>query len=1012
MTNPLKIYSGANTLLYTTPINIGCRRRVQLMNEDSITVKFSDKTKMKFPVGTRIGDFYITKEQQEKYNAATGGYDYELKFDAYYWLWANKLLFYVMPGVANAPKETSFKLTATIDVHAAVILRCLNALGITYYNSPFRVDTDAGFSTEAKYISYANMSVLGGIQAIADAYECEWWVVGNAIHFGRCNDTGVFDFTVGENVASITSDSKETAPNRLIVFGSTRNLPPDYRTPELSDVVDAVVVKRLMLPAGNPYLQTSPDIPEDEIVEKEVVLDSIYPRTALTVSDVVTYDSTSEGVTQTFYRLKYGVSFPFSKDYILPDEELHIVFESGDLNGMDFAVKFNPLGLAEKKDNGSWNPDAQMFEIVVNEDYGRPLPDVVLHPAVGDKFSLYGWNATQMEALGLVADAEQELLTEGNKLLAEYTKDTHTYTCPMMWDWCKAKMEANSAPRLGDAVTLHFVAGDAGRLSRIIGFEHDLDIEYSNVTYICGEKVSVSRLKTLESKVEGLTHDGTKVKIQNSLDFLSKRYSDTTPYSLGVEGILRALGGAEFGKYLSGAFGAAIDARGNADVESIKVRSFMQVAELIVNRLSAIEGDVVLTESDTFESVDRLDPDEAGNQRFRCKCREQWDGYFTAQYRNNVLRGIYNDITRQIDPNKNGVTEIHNALYYTSWMRVESVGGPENNNDANTLTVVMYPDGEVPAQQNFPPCELMRVARWGNAGGTESEMMRQTCLYLSSTEGRIMKYINVTKPIIDKGNVAFCLGTMPEFLAAQDGTLRAGDEAVYVQKLLAAEFREVDYFGRPKPEIRDRGEWSAAVAAAKFTDEDGTEHPDGYFNGDTRRISTMEYERSVVGRVGCRWICCVDGTDKPPLSGGLDWALYSGDPRLRLEWAGSEDSVWADNPQLTLQVLASLGSQDLTSDSRINWKWTRRSWQDDVEQTTSDVKWNSHHTAGTNTLSLGMSDMNYSFGNPPTRLEFTVTATLTDGSGQPMKIPVDNGSGKAVMPETAEPLSATMTFEI
>lgn len=507
-------------------------------------------------------------------------------------------------------------------------------------------------------------------------------------------------------------------------------------------------------------------------------------------------------------------------------------------------------------------------------------------------------------------------------------------------------------------------------------------------------------------------------------EFLSKKKDDKTPHALevgknlkvgkdlSVGGILRALGGAEFGSYLSGAFGAAIDARGNADVESIKVRSFMQVAELIVNRLSAIEGDVVLTESDTFESVDRLDPDEAGNRRFRCRCREQWEGYFSAQYRNNVLRGIYNNITGQIAPNTPGVTHIHNAVYYTSWMRVESVGGPENNDDPNTLTVVMYPNEQVPAQQNFEPCAMMRVARWGNAGGTEQEMMRQTCLYLSSTEGRIMKYINVTKPIIDKGNVAFCLGTMPEFLAAQDGTLRAGDEAVYVQKLLAAEFREVDYLGRPKPEIRDRGEWSAAVAAAKFTDEDGTEHPDGYFNGDTRRMSTMEYERSVVGHVGCRWICCVDGTDKPPLSGGLDWALYSGDPRLRLEWAGSEDSVWADNPQLTLQVLASLGSQDLTSDSRIIWMWTRRSWQGDVEQTTSDAEWNSHHTAGTNTLSLGMSDMNYSFGNPPTRLEFTVTATLTDGHGQPMKIPVDNGSGKAVMPETAEPLSATMTFEI
>ena len=595
MINPLEIYSARNTLLYKTPINTGCRRRVRLMTEDSITVKFSDKRSLKFPVGTRIGDFYITNSQDPKYNATTSGYDYELKFDAYYWLWANRLLFYAMPGVSNAPKETSFKLTASIDIHAAVITRCLNALGITYDGSPFRVETDPDFSTEAKYISYVNMSVLGGIEAIADAYECEWWVEGNAIHFGKCNAIGEYEFTVGQNVVSMTPDNKTTSPNRLVVFGSTRNLPPNYRETGSSDVVDAIVVKRLMLPAGTPYLQTEPNIPEDEIVEQEVTLDSVYPRTALTVSKVETYESTAEdGTKQTFYRVRYGTSFPFSKDYILPDEELHAEFESGNLDGMDFAVKFNPLGVGEKKDDGSFNPEAQMFEIVVNEDYGRALPDDVLHPEVGDRFSLYGWDSTKMEALGLLAAAEQELLTEGNKLLDEYRKDKQTYTCPMMWDWCKAQAEKKTSPRLGSVVNLHFIPGDTGRKSRIIGFEHDLDIEYSNVTYICGEKVSVSRLKTLESKVEGLAHTGDKVKIQNSLDFLSKRYSDRTPYSLAIGGRATAEAGMQFGLTyipgLVGGMGGWIGPDGAGELRSLILWSSLEVPELRFNRVEIVQG--------------------------------------------------------------------------------------------------------------------------------------------------------------------------------------------------------------------------------------------------------------------------------------------------------------------------------------------------------------------------------------------------------------------------------------
>lgn len=956
MTNPLKIYSGANALLYTTPINIGCRRRVQLMTEDSITVKFSDKTKMKFPVGTRIGDFYITEEQQEKYNATTGGYDYELKFKAYYWLWANRLLFYVMPGVTNAPKETSFKLTATIDVHAAVILRALNALGFTYDGSPFRVDTDEGFSTEAKYISYANMSILGGIQAIADAYECEWWVVGNSIHFGKCNAIGEYDFTVGENVASITSDAKTTPANRLVVFGSTRNLPPNYRTPESSDVVDAVVVKRLMLPEDTPYLQIYPDIPEDEIVDEEVVLDSVYPRTSLSVTDVETYDSTTEGVTQTFYRVKYGTSFLFSKDYILPDKELHVVFESGALNSMDFTVKFNPLGAGEKKDDGSFNPEAQMLEIVVNEDYGRELPDGVLYPEIGDKFSLYGWDSTKMEDLGLLDSAEQELLEEAKKLVEEYRKDKQTYTCPMMWDWCKEQADKGNSPRLGSVVNLHFVAGDAGRKSRIIGYEHDLDIEYSNVTYICGEKVSVSRLKALESKVEGLTHDGTKVKVQNSLDFLSKRYSDRTPYGLSVGDTLKAEKQFMTGDFIAGVVGAMIDRMGNGEMESLKIRSFMQIAELIMNRMTAIEGDQLFTEGDTIETVT-----DNGDGSYTLKLHEKWEGYFTAQYEHNVIKGIYNNITSALTPGK-GQQTVNNATYYTSWMNIVSVDAANNE-----ITVIIYPDDETPAGKNFPPEPMMKIARWGNSGDSEDPRyaQRQTCLYVSSTDGRIMKLFRVTKPIIDEGNIAATFGTLPEFLAEIDSRVKIGDDGIYVKTLVAQNFIRLDYRGRPVPETIDRGVWTLGET---------------YYDGTVQNPSGI-YERSKTWDKGHGWLNNSGGVATAanrPAWNTTYWTHVEGDPSLNLRFNEIDSVVELDNPECPLSVTATYIGEDVTDSTAIYYDWTRRSERNGTEDTASDALWNEMHKNFGPSALLTAEDMNFQFGQPPGKLEITVTATLHD----------------------------------
>ena len=507
------ILSPAGTLIRQHVLSANCSRKFSLMSEDSITLRFSTREAIQFHVGTSVGDFYITQEQVGKWNASTGVWDYELKFDAYYWLWANKILRYIISdtnGNVLSALETSFTLTATIEVHANVILNCLKHLGIKYDGSPFRVDTnDTSLSREAKLVRYENLSILGGIQAIAEAFGCEWWVSGNAIYFGRCeNGYSKHVFEAGVNVSSITfSQSKEKTANRFLVFGSTRNIPKNYRVVDGDDTIGGIVVRRLMLPEGIPYLQTGINIPEAQIVEKEIVLDSVFPRTDLTVSEEPeTYPSTTEDeegnqASETYYRLKYDTSFLFSENYVLPNEELHVVFQSGLLNGMDFGVKFNPKGLNEKNTDGSWNPEAQMFELVVNEDYGRRLPDDVLKPQKGDKFILYGWDSTKMADLGLIADAEQELLEEGEKALEEYTKDLSSCTCPMAWDYMKPLFATNTQPKPGDVVTIidtaHF--GIGGRKSRIIGFEYKLDKPYAECIYTCGENVSQKRLDSIET---------------------------------------------------------------------------------------------------------------------------------------------------------------------------------------------------------------------------------------------------------------------------------------------------------------------------------------------------------------------------------------------------------------------------------------------------------------------------------------------------------------------------------
>ena len=58
------------------------------------------------------------------YDQSTGGYNYELRLDAYYWKWKIRNSEY-MPEVAG--QEASWNLTASLDMQLGVFLRKLTS---------------------------------------------------------------------------------------------------------------------------------------------------------------------------------------------------------------------------------------------------------------------------------------------------------------------------------------------------------------------------------------------------------------------------------------------------------------------------------------------------------------------------------------------------------------------------------------------------------------------------------------------------------------------------------------------------------------------------------------------------------------------------------------------------------------------------------------------------------------------------------------------------------------------
>ena len=607
----IKDISGAIQL--TTLINEGCKRKFTLMKEDYIMLKFSLENPIYFKLGSYVecnfGLFEVCDLQKPAFNTNTAGYDYELQLDAYYWKWKNKIFKYTPETTGQ---EASWNLTAPLDVQAGIVLRNLKALGYTYKGQDFVFSIDSTVENKSQLMSYDNINILDACFEMAKKWDCECWITENIIHFGRCESGDAVDFEIGKNVQEMSqSESQSTYATRIYAFGSTKNIPSDYRPVDETVVVNGVVQRRLMLPEGTPYIDAYPNMTTEEAIEQVVIFDEVYPRRTGIMSDVTTIEVTDkveneDGTTTeekwNAYRFRdTGVNF--SEKYILPGQELRIRFASGLLNGLEFAVKFNPEGKPEKLEDGGWNPEAQLWEIVRNEDYGRPLPGDVLFPQDGDEYVLSGWDSTKITELGLVGAAEQELKEKTEKYAAKSKIDPSTYGCTMMSNDAYREDGVHNFYSIGQKVNLINKAYfENGRQSRVIGFEFNLDYSFDSPVYTVGETAAYSRIGELEEKVESLTlkgqtytgdggsgvyvigsHDSTPATDHNVYSalrslktFLRKDQDDETKY------LLKLLGGAKIGKsltvgdFVTGVQGGYIGEDARAELEELNLRTMVK----------------------------------------------------------------------------------------------------------------------------------------------------------------------------------------------------------------------------------------------------------------------------------------------------------------------------------------------------------------------------------------------------------------------------------------------------
>lgn len=319
----------------------------------------------------------------------------------------------------------------------------------------------------------------------------------------------------------------------------------------------------------------------------------------------------------------------------------------------------------------------------------------------------------------------------------------------------------------------------------------------------------------------------------------------------------------QFGEFIDSLIagkGGGIYPDGRAQFNSLEIRDSLTVLRLIINEIHAMAGDFSFSDCGAIEKVELLD-----DGTYQLTMEKRTDTDWTTLEENDVLCSIVNSLL------------IGGTDYYTSWFRPVS----KNRND-NTLTVVLYPDSEVPGGKNYPPVEGYNVTRKGNAkvpDAGEAPNERAQSWLISSREGRIMFLQNVFRPILEDYNYALTLGRFPNVKMIEKLPIGSTDVGVMSKIGVFEKIYEADWNGTIIPKKVDRGEWSLATAQG--------DEPYRFVDYETllenqKVITTLE--QHTVYHYGCKWGCLIDKTIDEPKWNSAGWVLLEGDKNYYLDF--------------------------------------------------------------------------------------------------------------------------------
>ena len=939
----LKIYSHNGTLKLTVSPSSSSTVTEEVMGECSASVNFTHTEYVQLEVNDyiQIGSVrYKIKSQYRPTKEHTSKYVYQVKFWAPIHDAADALFLFT----ADGEMQSEFSYDASPREHLQMWVDNMNR---NAGSAVWSIGTV--ISANNKTIEYKNMycwDAAFGSNGIAAAFETEIWADGFVINLCKAERGERVSLGYMQGLTKLVPAENNEAKffTRLYPLGSTRN-------------IDAAKYgySRLQLPSKIKYLDRNTELYGIKDGYEEAAFADIYPRFTGTVSAVRTVTKQNEsGREYTVYFIKDDTIDFNPNDYDLPEHVKKVSFQTGDLAGR---------GNAEGSFEANWLQESKEWEIInVYPDEDTQVPGGVLIPKVGDTY--IPWNFSMPTEYNTAAEKEFEAAV--NIYLQNCSFDPTKYEGQTDRNYIEKN---NICLFIGLNVQLiskeYFTPGTQD--SRVIKVVRKLN-DLSQATITCSDKTSHGWKASVDGNLSDLKFRVSKQE-DGSFDIIRSN-EVKTPSDANVFSALKTLGMflrkdktdqtnflLRFGEFIDSLVsgkGTGIFPDGRIQTDRLEVRGSMTVMDLIINEIHAMAGEFNFADCGKIDKVDFV-----AENTYKIWLHKDTDTDITNLDEHDVLYSIVNNL-------RLGGTD-----YYTSWFRVVNKSVSENS-----LTVVLYPDTEVPGGKNYPPAADYNVTRRGNAvlpdEGKVNE--RSQSWLLSSREGRIMFLQNVYKPILEGYNYALTLGKLPNLKVIDELGL-TDDVGLYAETVVCEKLYRIDWNGDVISNKVDRGAWSLAVAQSdkpyRYV-QNQREYPDG--------MRYTELEQHTVYHYGCKWGCLIDKTKEEPKWNSAAWVMLEGDVNYNLSFESSNGwQFFVSRVDTIVYAIITHGNRDITN-ALMSTIGVEVEWLRDTGNPTVDATWRPQPVDGApHIIHLTNEDMGMGWGTRYRRISFTCKVFIPVG---------------------------------